>query len=113
LLALTVQDPHHFLSREDSLTLEACYQLCNDVGGTFVREESSDILPTIARVARERRITQIVLGQTMRSRLSSLLRRPLSERLQHELRDWNIDLHLISDGDPLDVPEDSQEAGGA
>jgi two-component system sensor histidine kinase KdpD len=100
LLALTVQDPNRFLSRDESLIQEECRQLCADVGGTFVREESSEILPTIARVAQERRITQIVLGQTMRSRLKALFRRPLSERLQHQLRGQSIDLHLISEGSP-------------
>jgi two-component system sensor histidine kinase KdpD len=58
-------------------------------------------LPTIARVATEKRITQIVLGQTMRSRLKALFRRPLSERLQHQLRGLSIDLHLISEGLPV------------
>jgi two-component system sensor histidine kinase KdpD len=104
LLALTVQDPNRFLSREESLLQEECRQLCDDVGGTFLREESADILPTIARVAAEKRITQIVLGQTMRSRLKALFRRPLSERLQHQLRGLSIDLHLISEGLPLQEP---------
>jgi two-component system sensor histidine kinase KdpD len=108
LLVLTVQDPNHFLSREESLIQEECRQLCDDVGGTFVREESAEILPTIARVAQERRITQIVLGQTMRSRFKALLRRPLSERLQHQLRGQSIDLHLISEGLPLQ-PADRSE----
>jgi two-component system sensor histidine kinase KdpD len=107
LLALTVQDPNRFLSRAESLIQEECRQLCEDVGGTFLREESAEILPTIARVARERRITQIVLGQTMRSRLKVLFRRPLSERLQHQLRGRNIDLHLISEGLPAQAQEDS------
>jgi len=100
LLALTVHDPNRFLSREESLIQEECRQLCSDVGGTFLREESAEILPTIARVAAEKRITQIVLGQTMRSRIKALLRRPLSERLQHQLRGLSIDLHLISEGTP-------------
>jgi two-component system sensor histidine kinase KdpD len=106
LLALTVQDPSRFLIREESVIREECRQLCEDVGGTFLREESTDILHTIARVARERRITQIVLGQTMRSRLRALFRRPLSERLQHQLRGQSIDLHLISDGMPTEARED-------
>ena len=71
LLALTVQDPNRFLSREESLLQEECRQLCDDVVGTFLREESAEILPTIAKVAEEKRITQIVLGQTMRSRLKA------------------------------------------
>jgi two-component system sensor histidine kinase KdpD len=105
LLVLTVQDPNRFLTREESLIQEECRQLCDDVGGTFVREESAEILPTIARVAQERRITQIVLGQTMRSHFKALLRRPLSERLQHQLRGQSIDLHLISEGLPLQASD--------
>jgi len=108
LLALTVQDPSRFLSREESLIQEECHQLCDDVGGTFLREESAEILPTIARVAQEKRITQIVLGQTMRSRFKALLRRPLSERLQHQLRGLSIDLHLISEGLPAQPANEAQ-----
>lgn len=108
LLALTVKDPKRFLSREESLVQEECQQLCADVGATYLREESSDILPTIARIAQQRRITQIVLGQTMRSRLKALVRRPLSERLQHQLSGLNIDLHLISDGWPPRAPEEEE-----
>ena len=106
LLALTVKDPKRFPSREESLAQEECQQLCADVGATYLREESGDILPTIARIARQRRITQIVLGQTMRTRLKALFRRPLSERLQHQLRGLNIDLHLISDGWPPRAPDE-------
>ena len=106
LLVLTVHDPHRFLSREEALIQEECRRLCEDVGGIFMREESAEILPTIARVAQERRITQIVLGQTMRSRLKALFRRPLSERLQHQLRGQSIDLHLISEGIPTQAQED-------
>ena len=106
LLALTVHDPHRFLSREESLIQEECRQLCEDVGGSFLKEESTEILPTIARVARERRITQIVLGQTMRSPLKVLFCRPLSERLQQQLRGMSIDLHLISEGLPPQARED-------
>jgi len=108
LLALTVQDPNRFLSREESLIQEECRQLCDDVGGTFLREESAEILPTIARVAQEKRITQIVLGQTMRSRFKALLRRPLSERLQHQLRGLSIDLHLISEGLPAQPANEAE-----
>lgn len=112
LLALTVKDPKRFLSRAESLVQEECKQLCTDVGAEYLREDSGEILPTIARVAQERRITQIVLGQTMRSRLEALWRRPLSERLQHQLRGLNIDLHLISDGWPSGGPEGEGNSDG-
>jgi two-component system sensor histidine kinase KdpD len=113
LVALTVQDPHRFMSKQESLMQEQCQQLCQDVGGVFLRETSSEILATIARVARDQRITQIVLGQTLRSRLKTLLVRPLSERLQHQLRGLSIDLHLISEGMPPEesTPPTSQRGG--
>ncbi|MFM8524414.1 MAG: universal stress protein [Cyanobacteriota bacterium] len=110
LLALTVQDPNRFLSREEALIQDDCRQLCEDVGGTFLREESAEILPAIARVAEEQRITQIVLGQTMRSPLKALFRRPLSERLQHQLRGLNIDLHLIASPPPPSTRRDLPSA---
>lgn len=105
LLALTIQDPSRFLSKEESLRLEECTTLCQDVGGTFLRIESADVLGTIAQVARERRITQIVLGQTLRSRWQVLVRRPISERLQQLLRGLSIDLHLISDSTSAGLSE--------
>jgi two-component system sensor histidine kinase KdpD len=97
LLVLTVQDPNRFLSREQVLLLEEAKQLSDDLGAEFLRVDSSDVLGTIAETARERRITQIVMGQTLRSRRQALLRRPLSERLQHLLQGQEVDLHLISD----------------
>jgi two-component system sensor histidine kinase KdpD len=97
LLVLTVQDPNRFLSREEGIQLEASMRLCDDLGAEFLRVDSSDVLGTIARIAGERRITQIVMGQTLRSRRQALLRRPLSERLQHQLQGLAVDLHLISD----------------
>jgi two-component system sensor histidine kinase KdpD len=80
LLVLTVLDSHRLLSRDEGLRLEQCEQLC----------------------ARSRRITQIVLGQSRATSLAGLLRRPLSEQLQRQLRGLGIDLHLI--GESADEP---------
>ena len=75
LLVLMVLDSHRLLSRDEGLRMEQCEQLC----------------------ARSRRITQIVLGQSRATSLASLLRRPLSEQLQRQLRGLGIDLHLIDE----------------
>jgi len=58
------------------------------------------VLTTLVEVARSRRITQIVLGQSRATRLAGLLRRPLSEQLQRQLRGLGIDLHLIGESPP-------------
>ena len=97
LLVLTVLNPGRFLSRDEGLRLEQCERLCADLGGEFLRLEDKAVLPSLVEVARSRRITQVVLGQGHTSTLTGLLRRPLSERLQHQLRGLGIDLHLISE----------------
>ncbi len=49
------------------------------------------------------RITQIVMGQSPRSRGRALLGRSLAEKLQQRLLGRHVDLHLIADepGSPL------------
>ena len=102
LLVLTVLDSHRFLSRDEGLRIEQCEQLCADLGGEFLRLEGRAVLSTLVEVARSRRITQIVLGQSRATSLAGLLRRPLSEQLQRQLRGLGIDLHLI--GEPAAEP---------
>jgi len=100
LLVVIVLNPHSFLTREESLVLEDCARLCNDFGGEFLRLDSDDVLGSIARVAIERRITQIVMGQSPRSRGRALLGRSLAEKLQQRLVGRHVDLHLIADDPP-------------
>ena len=113
LLVLTVLDSHRFLSGDEGLRMEQCEQLCADLGGEFLRLEGRAVLTTLVEVARSRRITQIVLGQSRATSLGGLLRRPLSEQLQRQLRGLGIDLHLIGgqqagDRNPQPVAQDLQ-----
>jgi two-component system sensor histidine kinase KdpD len=100
LLVVIVLNPQTFLSREEGVLLEECTRLCDDFGGEFLRIDSDDVLGSIAKVAIERRITQIVMGQSPRSRGRALLGRSLSEKLQQRLAGRNVDLHLIADDPP-------------
>jgi len=47
-------------------------------------------------VARDYRITQIVLGETRRSRWQLLLRGSLTYRLMNLLTEQSVDLHIMS-----------------
>jgi two-component system sensor histidine kinase KdpD len=96
LLVVIVLNPHSFLSRDEGALLEECTRLTEDFGGTFLRVDSDDVLGSIAQVAIERRITQIVMGQSPRTRGRSLFGRSLSEKLQELLKGRHVDLHLIS-----------------
>lgn len=100
LIVVIVLNPQTFLSSEEGIILEEYSRLCEDFGGDFLRIDSEDVLGSIAQVAVERCITQIVMGQSTRTRGQSLFGRSLSEKLQERLKGRHIDLHLISN-DPV------------
>ena len=112
LLVLIVLNPHSFLTHQEGILLEECLRLCNDFGGEFLRIDSDDVLGSIAGVAIERRITQIVMGQAPRPRGRSLFGRSLAEKLQQRLRGSRIDLHLIADDPPTTVALFSRNPAG-
>jgi two-component system sensor histidine kinase KdpD len=99
LLVVIVLNPQTFLSREEGIMLEDCTRLSEDFGGEFLRIDSDDVLGSIAQVAIERRISQIVMGQSPRTRGQSLFGRSLPEKLQERLKGRQVDLHLISSGE--------------
>jgi two-component system sensor histidine kinase KdpD len=89
-----VSSPERFLTKEESLHIETCEKLCEEFGGEFVRVESRDIKQAISKIAAQYRITQIVLGETRRSRWDLLLRGSIVQQLMRSLPE--IDLHIIA-----------------
>lgn len=94
LYAVFVNHPERFLTKQESLHIETCEKLCKEFGGEFVRFTSSNISQAIAEVAEKYHITQIVLGETQRSRWQLLMRGSLIQQLMRELK--HIDLHIIA-----------------
>jgi two-component system sensor histidine kinase KdpD len=92
--ALFVDNPDRFLSREESLHIETCEKLCREFGGVFMRVKSQDIAGTIAEIAKKYRITQIVMGESQKSRLKILLKGSLTHKLLRLIQ--RIDVHIIS-----------------
>lgn len=94
LYSLFVADPERFLTKEESLHIHTCEKLCNEFEGTFIRVTNSNIANAIAQVAEKYRITQIVIGESQRSRWQMLLKGSLTQKLVRLLK--NIDLHIIA-----------------
>jgi two-component system, OmpR family, sensor histidine kinase KdpD len=94
LYVLYVNNPDRFLSKEESLYLETCEKLCEQLGGEFIRVESHNITQAIAETAKKYFITQVILGQTQRSRWQLFLHRSPVQELFQVLHD--VDLHIIS-----------------
>ncbi|HEY9835736.1 MAG TPA: sensor histidine kinase KdpD, partial [Vampirovibrionales bacterium] len=89
-----VSSPDRFLTKEESLHIETCEKLCEEFGGEFIRVESRDITEAISKIASQYRITQIVLGETRRSRWDLLWRGSIVQQLMRSLP--QIDLHIIA-----------------
>lgn len=89
-----VENPERFLSREESLHIETCEKLCKEFGGNFLRIKSQDIAQAIADVACKYHITQIVIGESQRSRWKLFLQGSLTQKLVRLLK--NVDLHIMA-----------------
>ncbi len=96
LYGLFVEDPDHFLSREDTLHIETCKKLLKDFNGEFIRVGDHNKAKAIAEKAQQYRITQIVIGESRQSRWKILLRGSLTQRILKSLKD--IDIHIIATG---------------
>ncbi|MBW4614211.1 MAG: universal stress protein [Desmonostoc vinosum HA7617-LM4] len=94
LYVVFVADLDRFLTKEESLHIHNCEKLCKEFEGTFIRVTNSNIAQAIAEVAEKYRITQIVIGESQRSRWQILLKGSLTQKLVRLLK--NIDLHIIA-----------------
>jgi two-component system sensor histidine kinase KdpD len=94
LYVLFVAHPERFLTKEESLHIDTCEKLCKEFEGTFVRVTSGQIPKAIAEVAEKYHITQIVIGESQRSRWQIIVKGSLTQQLVRLLK--NIDLHIIA-----------------
>ncbi|MBD2448628.1 sensor histidine kinase KdpD [Nostoc sp. FACHB-152] len=94
LYVVFVANPDRFLTKEESLHIHNCEKLCQEFQGTFIRVSHSNIASAIAEVAEKYRITQIVIGESQRSRWQMLLKGSLTQQLVRLLK--NIDIHIIA-----------------
>jgi two-component system, OmpR family, sensor histidine kinase KdpD len=93
LYVLFVDDPERFLTKSESLHIETCDRMCQEFGGEFLRVKSRDVMGTIVEVAKTHRITQILVGETRRSRWNLFFKGSIVQKLMHSLPE--IDIHII------------------
>ncbi|MEG3957158.1 universal stress protein [Microcoleus sp. herbarium2] len=94
LYAVFVNDPDRFLTKAESLHVETCEKLCQEFNGQFLRVNGTNIAKAISDVAKQYRITQIVIGESQQSRWKLLLRGSLTQQLVRSLK--HVDLHIIA-----------------
>ena len=92
--AVFVNDPDRLLTKAESLHVETCEKLCQEFNGQFLRVNGNNIAKAISEVAKQYRITQIVIGESQQSRWKLLLRGSLTQQLVRSLK--HVDLHIIA-----------------
>jgi two-component system sensor histidine kinase KdpD len=88
LYVLFVDDPDRFLTKAESLHIETCERLCKEFEGTFVRVRDIHALKAIVDTAKNYRITQIVMGESQKSRWQILFKGSLTQRICDRSKMW-------------------------
>lgn len=91
-----VDSPDRFLTKAETLHIETCEKLCQEFEGEFLRVRHSNVARSIAEVAEQQRITQIVIGESKQTQWRQLLKGSFTQRLMQLIRHKHIDLHIIA-----------------
>jgi two-component system, OmpR family, sensor histidine kinase KdpD len=92
---LWVSPPGHEPDAEQERHLQALRQLASVLGADLMVEPGDDIPDTVARIARERGSTYILLGRSRPARGLARLRVPLPQRLMQALP--GVDVRIVAD----------------
>jgi two-component system sensor histidine kinase KdpD len=92
---LWVAPPGRETDPEQDRQLQALRQLASVLGANLIVEPGDDVPETVARVARERGTTYILMGRSRRARGPARLRVPLPQRLMEALP--GVDVRIVAD----------------
>jgi two-component system, OmpR family, sensor histidine kinase KdpD len=92
---LWVAPPSHEPDADQERQLAAMRQLASVLGATLIVEAGDDIADTVARVARDRGTTYILMGRSRPARGLARLRVPLPQRLMEALP--GVDVRIVAD----------------
>jgi two-component system, OmpR family, sensor histidine kinase KdpD len=91
---LFVNEPDRFLTKAESLHIDTCERLCQEFGGEFLQVREYSIIKAIVQAAQQYRITQIVMGESQKSRWQMFWKGSLTQQILRLLK--NVDIHIIS-----------------
>jgi two-component system, OmpR family, sensor histidine kinase KdpD len=98
LYVLFVDEPDRFLTKSETLHIATCERLCREFGGEFLRLRNDRIVKAIVQTAQQYRITQIVVGESQKSRWQIFLKGSFTQQILRLLK--NVDIHIISTNKP-------------
>ncbi len=90
LLVASVREPGHTPSLKEAQVLDLNLRLAAELGAQIVRAQDVDVAKRLVAIANEMGATQIVLGETRRTRLQELLHGSVIDRILRETRDADV-----------------------
>lgn len=88
-------------SRSMEHNLESLKEVAANLGAQWVDLWGDDIAETLVRYARDERITQIVIGSTLRGRWAEMVSGSIHKRLMRAAAKYGIDVHIIARREPI------------
>jgi two-component system sensor histidine kinase KdpD len=95
LVAVAIVSPGVELSRDRQLDMQANVDYAVDLGAEVIRGEARDFVKGVAEVARDQRVTHLVLVHHRRHGFDRMLRPSVAARILEELP--RLEVHLVSD----------------
>ncbi len=97
LIILFVRLPNKRLPESHQQTLQKHQALTTELGGKFFQREGRDIISAIVQVAREQKVTQIIVGESLRQ---SGLIRFFKPALPYQIFEQtnHVDVYIVSTG---------------
>lgn len=90
LFVAAVTRPGHTPGLQEARSLDQHLRLAREFGAEVIREEDEDTAGRLVHIAKDVRATQIILGESRRSRWAELLHGSVIERILHETRDADV-----------------------
>lgn len=98
LIVLYVQLKGKKMPQEYSRNLEKHQQLTRELEGAFLQVESHSIVEAVVEVAKEKKVTQIIVGESLRDAGSFI--NPFKPAIPYQIfqRTDNIDVYIVASG---------------
>ncbi len=89
-LVATVLPPNRTPSLKEAQTLDLNLRLARELGAEVHRAEDVDVARRLVKIAKEVRATQIILGESRKTRWEEMLRGSVIERILRETREADV-----------------------
>lgn len=94
------------LTEEENIQLDKNLSLARELGAEVITTTDADIIKDVLRIAKQKGVTQIIIGRTPKKFFSGFFNKSLADRLAQEATD--LDIHVIRQAETVDTRSDKE-----